>query len=305
MKKICVVTGNRAEEGLLQPVIDRIQNHPDMDLDIYKIPGHKYLSEFSRDAESYFKIYSPDIIIIPCDRIEMLMAAIAAFIANIPIIHFHAGDINPIRSSFDTVIRHMISLMASYWLCDGKIATKNTKALLKSVKRDTDIENVYNVGSTAFDDMVIDGSLVPTIPYDLILYHPPTLMPEAIPAELDEIERLINENPSRHIFWGYPNSDEPGSKAIISGIKRAKIMFRDRITIFKNIPRAQFLGLMRSCSRFIGNSSSMIYEVPKFLNKKQIIQIGDRNKGRVYDGIEEHASEKIIKILEAMRFDNI
>lgn len=305
MKRICVATGNRAEEGLLQPVITKIQNHPDMDLNFYKVPGHKYLPEFLRDAESHFKMYKPDIVIIPCDRSEMLMTSIAAFIANIPIIHFHAGDINPKRSTYDTVIRHMISLMASCWLCDGKIATKNINALLKSIKRDTDIKNVHNVGSTAFDDMVIDNSLVPNIPYDFVLYHPPTFMPETIPVEIDEIERLINENPDRHIFWGYPNSDEPGSKAIISRIKRAEIVFRGRITVFKNIPRAQFLGFMRSCSRFIGNSSSMIYEAPKFLSKKQIIQIGDRNAGRIYDGIKEGASEKIIKILEVINFDKV
>lgn len=305
MKRICVSTGNRAEEGLLKPVMDRIEKHPDMELLVWRISDSDPIDEILRASEYYFENVKPDVALLPTDRKEMLMVAIAAFFTGIPIIHFHAGDMNPTGSSYDETIRPMISLMSKCWLCNGKESAENVKNLLKSVSRPT--TNVHNVGSTAFDAIEIDNSLVPLSPYDLVLYHPPTLTPEVIPSELDEIEHLIRDNPARLIFWGYPNGDEPGSNIIIERIKEVKRKYGDIIYVFKNIPRPQFLGFMRSCSRFIGNSSSMVYEAPEFLSNNQIIQIGNRNAGRVFDSgnIERGASEKIIKILEGINFDKI
>lgn len=304
--KICVATGNRAEEGLLKPVMDRIEKHPDMELDIFRASFYDSLRVLFDYAGKHLYLSKPDVIIIPCDRREMLMVATRAFFMRIPIVHFHAGDLNPTGTTYDEMIRPMISLMASCWLCNGEESTENIKGLLESVGRTTD--NVHNVGSTAFDDIKIDDSLVPTpnYSYDLILYHPPTLTPNKIPEELDEIERLINEKPNKIVLWGYPNGDEPGSKDIIERIKSVRSRCGNMIDTFQHISRPQFLGLMKHCSRFIGNSSSAIYEAPMFLKDEQIIQIGNRNAGRIFCGIiNEGASDRIIEILEGLRIEKI
>ena len=282
--------------------MDRIEKHPDMELLIWRVSDSDPIHEILRASKDYFENVKPDIALLPTDRKEMLMVTIAAFFTGIPIIHFHAGDINPTGSSYDETIRPMISLMSKCWLCNSKESAENVKNVLDAVYRTTN--GVYNVGSTAFDDIEIDDLLVPIYPYDLVIYHPPTATPEVIRKELDEIEELINENHNGFVFWGYPNGDEPGSKIIINRIK--KIERYSRITVFKNIIRPQFLGLMQSCSRFIGNSSSIIYEAPYFLDNNQIIQIGNRNAGRIFDSnIERGASDKIIKILEGIDFDEI
>lgn len=293
MKRICVSTGNRAEEGLLKPVMDRIEKHPDMELIVWRISDSDPMDEILRASEYYFENVKPDVALLPTDRKEMLMVAIAAFFTGIPIIHFHAGDINPTGSSYDETIRPMISLMASCWLCNGGESTENVKDLLDAVYRTTD--GVYNVGSTAFDDIEVDDLLVPNHPYDLVVYHPPTATPEVIPKELEEIEHLLNNN--RFVFWGYPNSDEPGSGTIIEYIKSVKQRRGDMIEVFNHISRPLFLGLMKHCSRYITNSSSAIYEA-MFLKEGQIVHIGYRNAERVFSKIEPGASDKIIKILE-------
>jgi len=298
LKRICVSTGNRAEEGLLRPVMDRIEKHPDMELLVWRISDSDPIDEILRASEDYFENVKPDIALLPTDRKEMLMVAIAAFFTGIPIIHFHAGDINPTGSSYDETIRPMISLMASCWLCNGEESAENIKNLLDAVCRTTG--DVYNVGSTAFDDIEVDDLLVPDRPYDLVVYHPPTATPEVIPKELEEIEHLLKKN-HRFVFWGYPNSDEPGSGMIVEHIKSVKQRRGDdMIEVFNHISRPLFLGLMKHCSRYITNSSSAIYEAPMFLKEEQIIHIGYRNAKRVFCKIEPGASDKIIKILEGM-----
>ena len=71
-----------------------------------------------------------------------------------------------------------------------------------------------------------------------------------------------------------------------------------RCNTYNNLPRPQFLGLLKNCKRFISNSSATIYEAPHFLKPEQIVHIGDRNKNRDKGPFEIGASDKIVKILK-------
>lgn len=255
------------------------------------------------EARSYLQAVKHDLVIIPCDRAEALAGALVAFELNIPIIHFHAGDIG--TASKDEMYRHIISLMASVHLCNGPSATKVVTDLLQAVGRH--VGCVYDVGSTAMDDVEIDCSFCMSGPYDLVLYNPPTNDPELINRELDEIQELLN--PNRLTCWCYPNGD-PGSEIIIERITRTgAVPFNNHSkcfvvlgnsVVYKNIPRHKFLGLVSRCRYFIGNSSSMVCEAPMWLREEQIIHIGERNRNRSFDEINPGATDGIMGILEVI-----
>jgi len=291
--RICIISSHRAERGLLQPLIDRLEAHPAFDLDLFSLDPAEDHGVNYQQAQFHFMDERPDIVIIPCDRLEALAGALAAFNLKIPIIHFHAGDVvhKPMSMAADEVHRHAISMMASVHLCNGPSATKVVCDLLRAVGRP--IGCVYDVGSTVMDDLDITEWMVLDQPYDLILYHPPTNDPVLINRELDEIESLLD--PGVPVHWCYPNGD-PGSEIIIERIESfEKMPWKSH-----NLPRPYFLGLMKNCRYFIGNSSSMVCEAPMWLSPEQIIHIGDRNRNRSFDEINPGATDRIVSILEVI-----
>jgi len=310
MTRICIVSSHRAERGLLQPLIDRLEAHPDFRLHIMELDPQFDIGSNCLEARSYLKAVKHDLMIIPCDRVEALAGALAAFELNIPIIHFHAGDVGTV--SRDEAYRHQITLMASVHLCNGPSAKKVVCDMLQAVGRP--VGCVYDVGSTMLDDMEINESLVPDVPYDLILYHPPANDPELINNELDEIERIITTNIAyengsaedvshRPVYWIHPNGD-PGSTIIKDRIGKVWRSLHGRLYTYANLPRSAFLGLMKNCSRFIGNSSSMVCETPMWLSPEQILHIGDRNKHRSFDEINTGATDRIVSIIGVINWKN-
>ena len=291
MTRICIVTSHRAERGLLQPLIDRLEAHPTLDLDLFSLdPDADHVANYEQ-AGAHYMDKRPDIVIIPCDRAEALAGALAAFELSIPIIHFHAGDVGTV--SKDEMYRHMISLMASVHLCNGPSAKKVVCDMLQAVGRP--VGCVYDVGSTAFDsdlDIVAgyDGIYDGITPYDLVLYHPPNDL-ELIEKELDEIERLVED--SENVIWLYPNG-EPGSDIIIRRMEKVSP------SADHDLPRSAFLYVMKNCEYFIGNSSSMVCEAPMWLSPEQIIHIGNRNRDRSFDEINPGATGRILGILEVI-----
>lgn len=286
MTRITIFSSHRAERGLLQPLINRLELHPQFEREVFSLhPGADFSVNYS-GAYNRLERNRPDIVIIPCDRLEALAAALAAFNLGIPIIHFHAGDVG--TASKDEAYRHAISLMASVHLCNGPTAKKTIDNLLISVQRVPTL--VYDVGSTALDDIEID---TPSHlgRYDLVLYNPPTNDPELINRELDEIVEVINSDIMT--IWCYPNRD-PGSDIIVRRINSLDV------TSYTELPRSQFLGLVKNCEYFIGNSSSMVCEAPMWLSAEQIIHVGDRNRNRSFDGINPGATNRIIGILEVI-----
>lgn len=288
MTRIGIVSSHRAERGLLQPLINRLEAHPDFRLHIIELNPHFDIGSNCLEARSYMRAIKHDLMIVPCDRAEALAGALTAFELNIPIIHFHAGDTGTV--SKDEVYRHAISLMASVHLCNGPSAKKVVIDLLTATGRSTAL--VYDVGSTAMDDIEIEEPLMTKKTYDLVLYHPPSDDPELINRELDEIEELLD--PGIPVFWCHPNGD-PGSETIIKRI-------RDRFTVSasEDMPRPQFLGHVKNCRYFIGNSSSMVCEAPMWLSPEHIIHIGDRNRNRSFDEFNPGATDRILGILEVI-----
>lgn len=219
------------------------------------------------------------------DRSETFDFVIERFRENRPIAHLWAGEVS--QGTHDEVYRHAMTLISKVQFCTNERAKERVELLCHSVDKQPD---AHVVGNVMLDDLSADESLVPSEPYNLILYNPPTSESvEDIERELTEIKGIIRNDKKRYI-WIAPNGD-PGSDLIFPHVNT------------DNLPRKQFLGLLKNCHLYITNSSSQYYEAPFLMNKDQIVSIGQRNTSRESgrtDMTLRGAAEKIISLFKSM-----
>jgi len=123
--------------------------------------------------------------------------------------------------------------------------------------------------------------------YDLILYNTPTTTdyrPEVYAME----EIIAREGNYRILIGGNPDGEAETETKLIEMMNQ----------FYPSLPRAQFLGLLKNCKRFITNSSSAIYEAPYFLKPEQIIMIGQRNRNRPKVDCQPGGSDRIVKAIQ-------
>lgn len=285
MKKIVVAFSNRSETGLLEPVIKRLRKH--FEVVEFKMENGEDPSELGGlygSAYAFLREHQPDLVITPFDRKEQIFVALAANMLNLRVAQIHAGDISR-EGTWDDSIRHQISLNCDYLFCNTRESAERARKLVELTGSSA---RVYEVGSTAFDDIEVDTSLCPDEKFDLVVYHPPTKRPDLIESELDEIESLLD----KPTVWIGPSGD-PGSDQIVARAKRLE--GEGRVTFHQSVPRPKFLGLMKKCRRAIGNSSSFFCELPFF--GKRHIHIGLRNRGREVVKVRTGGSDRIAEIL--------
>ena len=277
--KILVPIGCRSDAGISKPIIKRLKENDMFEVQILNIkkPGH-FISNINDWNYIPHWSWKPDLVFITGDRIEQTAIAYQAFHNHIPIAHYLAGVLNYPISTLDDINRHCISLWSDIQLVESYKCLIVVENLFAVLGRDP--PSVHVVGSTYLDDIEIDESLVPKDEYDLVLINPTTLIKDK--KDLIKQERkyiVIGKNPDPDIF----------SKMI-------------RCPTYDNLPRAQYLGLLKNCTRFITNSSSEYYEAPYFLKPEQIIHIGIRNKDRTskYEDLykTECASDNIVEVLK-------
>jgi len=226
-----------------------------------------------------------DYILAVGDRTETFDFVLKRYRENKPIIHLWAGEIS--QGTHDEVYRHAMTMMSMMQLCTTDRAEERVLNLCKSIDKKP---NQYLIGNIMLDNMEeIDESVVPNYQYDLILYNPPTLYPTSvIQKEIEEIFYIIDDN---KYIWIEPNGDM-GSEVVKKFINQ------------KNLPRPQFLGLIKHCNRFITNSSCQYYEAQFLMNVENIIHIGKRNIEREskYSNMTIlDASDNIIRCLEILK----
>jgi len=291
--KILISQGCRSDIPLSDPIIKRLKADPFFEVIILKLNPESF-------GDSYFKVKTiclhekPDLFLAIGDRVEMAAGACAAFHTNIPIAHYGAGITNYPISTWDDINRHCITLWSDIVMCEDKHSAYITMHLWYIVNKIVSLryDNIYIVGHSHLDDIEVDESLVPKIsqgcydipkPYDLVLYNPTTMYKE-------EFGEIIEDLEYDSTIWIGSNPDPSGSTY------NPKDYFKN---YYENLPRSEFLGLLKSCKRFISNSSCVYYEAPLFLKPEQIIIIGDRNKNRStkFDG-KPGASDKIVEILK-------
>ncbi len=280
--RITVVTGSRADYGLLEWPIKTMQADKFFDVKVVRCWNFGYAQAFS-DAGARFEQDKPDLVLILGDRFEILAVATAAHLMRIPIAHIGGGDVT--EGSYDDAMRDCISRMASIHF------VTSTSAMARLTHMG--FRNVHLVGSPGIDYIrKADWKGERTIanPYVVVSYQPETI------DGTNEFTKLSNTLPfNKHWVFIGPNPDR-GSEEIRTSMQQIAEEVPMECTYYDFLPHDKFLNLIYHCEEFIGNSSSMLYEAPELGIKTRMI--GKRQRGRTIPFGDGNASERIIHALK-------
>lgn len=337
LRKICVVTGSRAEYGLLYWLLRDIA--ADLDLELQVVATGMHLSpEFGLtyrqiEADGFaiharvemllsadtqvavtkslglgvigfadaFAGLAPDIVVVLGDRFEILAAAQAAMLARIPVAHIHGGEIS--EGAYDEGIRHAISKMAHWHFVAAEPYRQRVVQLGEAPRR------VFNVGAPGLDHLQrtqllsrkeLEHSLAMQLqaPLLLVTYHPVTLGVQTPEAAMEELLAALREFSDASIVFTYPNADA-GGRALRQIIERFVADYPQRMRGYVSLGQQRYLSLLRQADAVIGNSSSGIIEAPAF--RTATVNIGDRQKGRLKASSIIDATEQRAEIVAAIR----
>lgn len=316
-RKICVITGSRAEYGLLYWVIKNISD--DLELDLQLIVACMHLSpEFgltvreiekdgfpiaervemllSSDTETaiaismgigiigFAKAYErlqPDIIVVLGDRFEIHAAVSAALPFRIPVAHIHGGEST--EGAMDEQFRHAITKMSH-------IHFTATEEYRKRVIQMGELpENVFCAGAPGLDHVyklklmnrkkLSDALGFPSgKKIGIATYHPVTLEKNSAEKHISELLKAVQK--FQEMFWIFtmPNADTSG-RIIMRKIEDFLKKNPERGKAFTSLGQARYLSLMRHAVVMVGNSSSGIIEAPSF--ELPVVNIGERQRGRI------------------------
>ena len=316
MRKICVITGSRAEYGLLKWVIDGINKNNNMELILLaagmhlspefgltineiKDDGYHITDEvemlLSSDTSSSIcksvglgligfseklKIYQPDIVVLLGDRYEVFSAAVASLISCIPIAHIHGGETT--EGAIDEALRHSITKMSHFHFVASEVYKKRVIQLGEDPRR------VFNVGGLGIDNIrkinFLSRSEIEQklnlkfgIKNLLITFHPETLDAFSNRSKTTELLSALKLFKDITLIFTMPNADTNGR--IIGDLIKRFCDTRENAYYYKSLGQKNYFSCLNYCDGVLGNSSSGILEVPTF--KKGTINIGDRQQGRL------------------------
>lgn len=316
MRKICFVTGTRAEYGLLSRLMRLVKDDADLQLQIiatnmhlipeygetykeiekdgFTIDRKVYMHKPSDDAKGIVSSMAeemqgmnealselcPDILVLLGDRYELLVAAEVALIHRIPIAHIHGGE--KTEGAFDDAIRHSVTKMASLHFTSCEEYRHRVIQLGEQPSR------VFNVGSLGVENIKsvplmskeeLEASLDFKLADNTILvtYHPATL--GGNPAhDIHDFLDALESFPDLHVIFTMPNSDT-GRDVIAEAIEQYVKKHQNKAKAFASLGLKRYLSTLHFVKAAVGNSSSGIIEVPSF--GIPTLNIGDRQKGRL------------------------
>lgn len=313
---ICVVTGSRAEFGLLKPLIKRLED----DEDIYTwlvVTGSHISAECGNTIQEIeaegFSIYStipvllnqddkrgmvlstaktlenfadffadnrPDMLLVLGDRFEIFAVATAAAIMGIPIAHLCGGAVT--EGAVDECFRHSISKMSCLHFTTCEIYRKRVIQLGENP------ENVFNVGSLGVENALRMNLLsVEELEkhlgfsliennYAIVTFHPVTFEEDTASQQANELIAAISEFPNYQFIITKANADAGGRA--INQIWDLEMEKHDNWYISTSLGSRVYLSALKHATMVIGNSSSGIIEAPAL--HTPTVNIGDRQKGR-------------------------
>lgn len=312
VRRICYVSGTRADFGLMQSTLRAIAAEPGLTLDVV-VTGMHLSPRFGTTVDEIvasglhvaaripvaieestgaamarnlaatldgcvdaFERLRPDVVLLLGDRGEMLAGALAAIHLNIPIAHIHGGE----RSgTVDEPVRHAISKLAHFHF----VSSEDARARL--VRMGERAEHVFVSGAPGLDGLVelaafgrdelcAGAGFDPAAPLGLMVYHP--VLQEAAEAE-DQARALVEACLSRQLqlMAVMPNSDAGNA-----GVRRVLDACADhpRVRVRTHLPRREFVSWMAACDLMVGNSSSGIIEAASF--GTPVVNVGIRQNLR-------------------------
>jgi len=317
MKKVAVVTGTRAEYGLLKPVIEKVNQDESLQLCLvvtgmhlsaqYGYTFHEiekdgfcidYKVEMNLDDNTpygiscaigqemagmaeVFEKEKPELIILLGDRFEIESVAITALIFNIPIAHIHGGELT--EGSIDDGIRHSVTKMSMLHF------TSTLEYAKRVIQMGEEPERVFCVGALGTEnikklDLYSREELSEKFgrcfeqPYLMITYHPVTLEQGLAQEQFTNLLEALSNLEGYVFIFTYANADPEGM--MINGIIEKYIKkFPDKAYAFVSMGQVGYLSALKYCAAVVGNSSSGIIEAPSF--HVPTINIGNRQAGRV------------------------
>ena len=337
-KRICVVTGSRAEYGLLYWVLHDLRADPDVDLQLV-VTGMHLASEFGLtvreiDADGFvisrrvemllssdapagiaksialgvigmsdaFEQLRPDVVLVLGDRFEILAAAQACLAHNIPVAHIAGGDTS--EGAFDESIRHAITKMAHVHFVTNEESARRVRQLGESPR------HIHVVGSPGLDHLrrrplLERGALEEALGARLgarnllVTFHPVTLEPSKSEQQLEELLAALDAVDADTTLWfTRPNADT-GGRALAAALDAWVEAHRSRAYLYSSLGHLRYLSLMAQVDAVVGNSSSGLYEAPSF--GIATVNIGDRQRGRLAAESVLHCPPERHVILETIR----
>jgi GDP/UDP-N,N'-diacetylbacillosamine 2-epimerase (hydrolysing) len=316
-KKICVITGTRAEYGLLYWTLKQIQEASDFDLQLC-VTGMHLAPEFGLTYQQIekdgffinekieillssdtsvgvsksiglgvicfseaFQRLKPDMILMLGDRFEIFSAAAAAMVCKIPIAHCHGGEAT--EGLIDESIRHSITKMSQLHFTSTEEYRNRVIQLGENPNR------VFNVGALGIENInklqlmdksTIENSMNFKLAKNniLVTFHPVTLEDATSENQFLELLEAIDLLQDTNIIFTKPNADTDG-RIIISLIDQYVVKHLNKSVAFISLGQLRYLSLLNHVDMVVGNSSSGLIEVPSF--KIPTINIGDRQRGRL------------------------
>jgi GDP/UDP-N,N'-diacetylbacillosamine 2-epimerase (hydrolysing) len=334
-RKICIITGTRAEFGLLRWLMQDIQLEPSLELQVIATGTHlspefglTYLdveqAGFAIDAkvemllsadtatavtksmglgligfaDAYSRL-SPDLIVVLGDRFEILAAASAALIAGIPVAHLHGGETT--EGAFDEAIRHSITKMSHLHF----VAAEDYRR--RVIQLGEQPERVFLVGGLGIDaikriTLLNRKALEAALNFKLgqknllITFHPVTLDAVSSQHQMSELLAALGELTDTNFIFTMPNADTGGRE--LAAMVNAFVASHGNAKVYASLGQLRYLSCMRYVNGVIGNSSSGLTEAPSL--GVGTINIGDRQKGRLSASSVINCQPSVDSIREAL-----
>lgn len=315
MRKICVITGTRAEYGLLYWLMKEIGSDPGLELQVI-VTGMHLSPEFgltykeiekefvitkkiemllSSDtpvgisksmglaqisfAEAYAEL-KPDVVVVLGDRFEIFAAVATALIARIPVAHLHGGEAT--EGAFDEALRHSITKMSHLHF----VAAEEYRQ--RVIQLGEQPERVFLVGGLGVDCIkrlkLLDRSeLENSLDFKLgkknllVTFHPVTLEMATAEEQTTELLAALAKLQDTQLIFTLPNADTDG-RVMIEMVKRF-VAQHSNAHVYTSLGQLRYLSCVAYVDGVVGNSSSGLLEVPSF--RKGTVNIGDRQRGRM------------------------
>lgn len=327
-KKLCVITGSRADYGILSRLLVELNKNFDLkviatgshlsnkfgytlndiksdNVKIYKKikiienddSGQGILNSLTNSINKFSKVFKKikiDLLIVLGDRYEVFGACIAASVMRIKIAHIHGGETT--SNSIDEIFRHSISLMSHFHFVAAKKYKEKVSQLAKNIK------NIFLVGSLSVanikklkfkkNEILLKYKLDPFKKRIFLQYHSETL--DNIQGKNGFLNCLavLKKYKNYEIVSTFSNADE-GHDFFNKKLKEYKKTNKN-FHLLKSIKYDDYLAVLKSCDFIIGNSSSGIIEAPSL--SVPTVNIGLRQDGRLRARSIFDASDTIISI---------